>query len=261
MDPKEVHICGVIGGMSHHSSDVYSSKIHTAVNSALGKHNCANLIQRDVNFQQIREKMILNQWKEIGNQMADIAEWMVQGGAERVTIATNTVHKVASAVIERIGEEHFLHIADSIASQCQKQQAKTVLLLGTAETMSGNFIRKRMEDNGLKVMVPAPAVQKVLNSIIFDELCYGEVKEESVEWYQSVLKNTLAENPVDGIILGCTELSMLIKPFTLSHMQSLWQHNNNQPFIVIDSTEAQISAIAQVCLGTWQTTLSEPLIS
>lgn len=255
MDPKQTYICGVIGGMSYHSSSKYPRIIHDAVNQALGGHNCADLMTRDVNFQKIREKMTSDDWRLIGQQMAEIAKWMVDGGAARVAIATNTVHKVAGQVTAEIGEDHFLHIGDSIARQCQKQHAQKVLLLGTAETMSGDFIRGRLEQNGLEVVTPQLAVQHVLNDVIFDELCHGKVKEESLEWYYSVLKNMLATNPIDAIILGCTELSMLAKPFELSHTEELWQYNHGQPFTVIDSTEAQIAAIVQVCLGEWQPTI------
>lgn len=257
MDPKTTHICGIIGGMSHHSSSKYPCVIHDNINLALREHNCADLMTRDVNFQRIRENMLSGQWDAIATEMADIAEWMVTGGAERVAIATNTVHKIAAKVAARIGEDHFLHIADCIARQCQKQQVKKVLLLGTAETMSGDFISGRLGRNGLTVVAPAPAIQKVLNDIIFDELCHDLVKAESVAWYESALRNTLATNPVDGVILGCTELSMLIDSFKLSHTSELWQYNDNRPFQVIDSTQAQIDGIVEVCLGQWQPTLPE----
>lgn len=257
MDPKKLHICGIIGGMSHHSSSKYPCVIHDNVNLALHEHNCADLMTRDVNFQRIREKMLSGQWDAIATEMADIAEWMVAGGAERVAIATNTVHKIAAQVTARIGEDHFLHIADCIARQCQKQQVKKVLLLGTAETMSGDFISGRLEQNGLTVVTPVPAIQKELNNIIFDELCHDLVKAESVEWYWSALRNTLTANPVDGIILGCTELSMLVNPFVLSHTGELWQYNGDKPFQAIDSTQAQIDGIVDVCLGEWQPALPE----
>lgn len=251
MDPKKTHICGIIGGMSYHSSSKYPRTIHDAVNLKLGQHNCADLMTRDVNFQRIRKHMTSHQWAAIASEMCDIAEWMVAGGAERVAIATNTVHKIASTVMARIGEDHFLHIGDCIARQCQKQQVKNVLLLGTAETMSGDFISGRLEQNGLTVITPIPAIQKVLNDIIFDELCRDLLKAESVEWYESALRNTLATHPVDGIILGCTELSMLIDPFKLCHTSELWQYNDGKSFRAIDSTQAQIDGIVDVCLGEW----------
>lgn len=260
MDPKKTCVCGIIGGMSYHSSSKYPRAIHDAVNNAMGEHNCANLITRDVNFQKIREYMTSNNWKAIGDEMADIAEWMVNGGAIRVTIATNTIHKVASRVTARIGEDHFLHIGDCIAHQCHKQLAKRVLLLGTAETMSGNFISGRLAQNGLEVVTPPPAMQKVLNDIIFGELCHDTVTDESVEWYWSALGNILSTSSViDSIILGCTELSMLIKPFELCHTSELWEFNEGVTFGVVDSAQAQIDGIIDVCLGRWQPTLPEAL--
>jgi len=258
MDPKRATgICGIIGGMSHFSSDKYKPRIHEQINKARGGYSCADIMTRDVNFQRIRDHMVADRWDELGKEMAEIAAWMVEGGADRVAIATNTVHKVAPQVIERIGEEHFLHIGDCIARQCYECGAKVVLLLGTAATMSGDFIRGRLEQNGLTVITPDYETQGMIDDIIFKELVVnGEASDLAISLYTTALKNRLSSDPVDAIILGCTELSMLVRPFDLCHSSEMLKHNG-KPFEAIDSTEAQITALAQVCLGRWKPTLPQ----
>lgn len=178
---------------------------------------------------------------------------MVKGGAERVTIATNTVHKVAEQVMERIGERHFLHIGDCITAHCYNQRVQRVLLLGTKETMSGNFIRGRLENGGLDVIVPDLIIQKELDRIIFRELCRDSVRPGTVKWFHAMLSKMLREYAVDGVILGCTELVMLSAKLKEQDLFQLQQCNRccRQPVIFIDSAEAQIAAITQVCLGKW----------
>lgn len=258
MGPKEnTGICGIIGGMSHFSSDKYKPLIHEQVNKARGEYRCADIMTRDVDFQRIRDHMLAGRWSEIGIEMAEIAAWMVDGGADRVAIATNTVHKVAPQVIERIGEEHFLHIGDCVARQCHKRGANKVLLLGTAATMSGDFLRGRLEQNRLTVVVPDYETQGMIDDIIFKELVVnGEASDLAISLYITALENLLQSNPIDAIILGCTELSMLVAPFELCHARELLERNG-KPFQAIDSTEAQIAALAQVCLGRWEPTLPQ----
>lgn len=266
MDSNLVMV-GVIGGLSHESSDGYSKGIHEIVNRTIGGLNNAELIQQDVNFAEIREDMLADDWVGIGEYLSNVAETLTYIGARYVAVASNTIHKVAPAIEARIGEDRFIHIADCIGRRCvveieqnrmkypefyNADGPKKVLLLGTRETMTGSFLRERLEEYGLIIETPDEISMRMLDDRIFNELCHGDIGEDIQKWYLHMIRNALNGQPVDAIILGCTELSLIYDEFNLAHRVDMLQANGNRPFAVIDSKQAHIMGIAQACLGQWK---------
>lgn len=262
-----VKLVGVIGGLSHESSDGYSKGIHEIVNRALGGLNNAELIQYDVNFAEIREDMLAGDWEGIGSYLAGVAETLTYVGAQYVAVASNTIHKVAPEIEARIGADRFIHIADCIGQRCVAEieqnrtrcpefynadDPKKVLLLGTRETMTGSFLRERLEKYGLIIETPDEVSMRMLDDRIFNELCHGEVGEEIQKWYLHMVQDTLNGQPVDAIVLGCTELSLIYDEFNLAHRVDMLQANGHRPFAVVDSKQTHIMGIAEACLGQWK---------
>ena len=127
-----------------------------------------------------------------------------------IVICTNTMHKVVGYIEEKVSLP-ILHIADSTAKQIQKSKISTVGLLGTKYTMEQDFYKTRIESNGIKVLIPNDQDRKVINKVIYEELCLGEIQESSRDYYKKVIKG-LVDDGAEGIILGCTEIGLLVKP-------------------------------------------------
>lgn len=264
MESRKGKVCGIIGGMSHESSDKIGEILHETANDYFGKQSSADYAQRDVDFERITQKMEEGDWAFLTGEMVEISKWLMAGGVDYVAIISNTMHRTADAVTAVIGEEHFLHIGDCIAYECKaKKDVKKVLLLGTKETMSGSSITKRLEKHGLVVCTPRECYHDMLNRIIFKELVRGRQVEASRNEYIAMIQNSLADNcGVDAVILGCTELNMLLEPFELEHRKDIWEYNmanpphtsmdsrrDGKPFFVIDSSQAQINCLKRVVCG------------
>lgn len=202
---------GIIGGMSYESSLHYYERINNIINSKLGRLNTAEIIMYSVNFQEIEPYMRQNNWKMIEKELCDKAKKLENIGADIIVIATNTMHKLADKIQENINIP-ILHIADCVAKECVKQKIKRVGLLGTRYTMTEDFLKKRLIKNGLDVYVPNQ--EKDINEIdriIFKELCIGKIEDNSKEYYINVINKMIKEFGIEGIILGCTEIEMLIQ--------------------------------------------------
>ena len=200
---------GIIGGMSYSSSTHYYERINKQVNERLGGLNSARIIMYSVNFEEIEPLMIAGKWDEIAVILADIAIKLESIGADVIVIATNTMHKLFDYIQSRV-KVPMIHIADTVAQKCQEQNVQDVGLLGTAYTMREPFLKDRLNQKGLNVIVPNENKIDEINRIIFKELCKGIVKDSSREYYKEVT-NELAEiYKAKGIILGCTEIEMLI---------------------------------------------------
>ena len=148
--------------------------------------------------------------KELDNVLGDVAQSLEKAGADFIIICTNTMHKVIEFVEEKISIP-ILHIADATANQILKSDIRTIGLLGTKYTMEQDFYKSRIESNGIKVLVPNSEDREVINKVIFEELCLGEIQPSSREYYQKVIKS-LVDDGAEGIILGCTEIGLLVKP-------------------------------------------------
>lgn len=226
---------GIIGGMSYESSIHYYERINNQVNEIAGGLTCAKLVIYNVNFEEIRKLMLENKWNEIGAELARIAKVLEAAGADYIVIATNTMHKLADYVQSQIGVP-LIHIADCVADKCKESNVLNVGLLGTKYTMVENFLVDRLRQNGLTVATPQTQESiDEIDRIIFDELCKGEINDSSREYYKKVIAQMITDAGIEGVILGCTEIEMLIKPSDLS-------------IPIFDTTQSHIDTIVDCSL-------------
>ena len=201
---------GLIGGMSWESTVPYYRQINEAVKAQLGGLHSAKIILYSVDFAEVEHLQSSGQWQTAGALLADIAKKLEQAGAEALVLCTNTMHKVADAITEAV-DIPLLHIADPTARAIQQAGHTTVGLLGTRFTMEQDFYRQRLEQHGLTVLTPAPADRERVHQIIYQELCLGQVRNASRQAYLQVIAD-LGARGAQAIILGCTEIAMLIQP-------------------------------------------------
>ncbi|CAH0276556.1 Aspartate racemase [Peribacillus simplex] len=201
---------GLIGGMSWESSLEYYRIINEEVKTKLGGLHSAKCILYSVDFEEIERYQADGDWESSGKLLGDVALSLEKAGAEMIVICTNTMHKVVGYIEEKVSLP-ILHIADSTAKQIQKSKISTVGLLGTKYTMEQDFYKTRIESNGIKVLIPNDQDRKVINKVIYEELCLGEIQESSRDYYKKVIKG-LVDDGAEGIILGCTEIGLLVKP-------------------------------------------------
>lgn len=226
---------GIIGGMSFESSIHYYERINKGVNELTGDLNCAKLIIYNVNFEEIRQLMLNNQWDKIGVELANIAKILENAGADYIVIATNTMHKLADYIESKINVP-LIHIADCVSDKCKERNFFNVGLLGTKYTMVEEFLKNRLMKNGLSVTVPEKQeVIDEIDRIIFDELCKGKIKESSKKYFVDVINNMIEQNNIKGVILGCTEIEMLVKQSDLS-------------IPIFDTTQSHIDSIVNYSL-------------
>ncbi|MGE7596086.1 aspartate/glutamate racemase family protein [Peribacillus frigoritolerans] len=201
---------GLIGGMSWESSLEYYRIINEEVKAKLGGLHSAKCILYSVDFEEIERCQAEGDWESSGKLLGDAALSLEKAGAEMILICTNTMHKVIGYIEEKISLP-ILHIADSTAKQIQKSKISTVGLLGTKYTMEQDFYKTRIETNGINVLIPSEEDRKVINNVIYEELCLGEIQQSSRDYYKKVIKG-LVDDGAEGIILGCTEIGLLVKP-------------------------------------------------
>nr|WP_245406466.1 MULTISPECIES: amino acid racemase [unclassified Peribacillus] len=204
-----VKTIGLIGGMSWESSLEYYRLINEEVKAKLGGLHSAKCILYSVDFEEIERHQAEGDWESSGKLLADVALSLEKAGAEMIVICTNTMHKVIGHIEEKISLP-ILHIADSTAKQIQKSKISTVGLLGTKYTMEQDFYKTRIESNGIKVLIPNDEDRNVINKVIYEELCLGEIQQSSRDHYKKVIKR-LVDEGAEGIILGCTEIGLLVK--------------------------------------------------
>jgi aspartate racemase len=200
---------GLLGGMSWESSIEYYRIINETVRKRLGGLHSAKSIMYSVDFADIELLQEQGRWNEATALMIDGAERLERGGADFLLICTNTMHKMADAVEAQI-HIPLLHIADATAETLKARDIKQVGLLGTKFTMEQDFYKGRLtEKHGLKVLVPNQGEREIIHRVIYDELCVGVVSSSSKDAFKQVI-NQLAERGVEGVILGCTEIGLLI---------------------------------------------------
>lgn len=201
---------GLIGGMSWESTVDYYRIINQEVGRRLGGLHSAKILMYSVDFGELEPLMREGKWEKIGGHMATIAKTLESGGADVILLCTNTVHKVA-AWIERAITVPFIHIADATGEEITRKGLKKVALLGTRCTMEGDFYRDRLTEKfGLSVLIPPDDERGIINDVIFNELCKGVINQSSKDQFKAVIKGLVGRG-ADGIILGCTEIPMLIK--------------------------------------------------
>lgn len=202
---------GLIGGMSWESTANYYRDINERIKQRLGGLHSARILLYSVDFQEIERLQHQGRWDEAGEQLGDIARRLEGAGADVVALCTNTMHKVAPA-IEAALRVPFLHIADPTAQAVKQAGIGRIGLLGTRFTMEEDFYRGRLvQRHGLDVIVPDPAERETVHRVIYDELCLGKVEERSRQAYRDIIAH-LVERGAEGVILGCTEIAMLVSP-------------------------------------------------
>lgn len=200
---------GLIGGMSWESTIPYYRHLNEAVKARLGGLHSAKLVLFSVDFHEIERLQQSGDWEQAGRLLADAAQALERAGAELLVLCTNTMHKVAPA-IEQAVNIPLLHIADPTAAAIQAAGLDRVGLLGTRFTMEQAFYRERLEQrHGIRVLIPDEAQRQDVHRIIYEELCLGQVREESRETYRRIIASLVAQG-AQAVILGCTEIGLLV---------------------------------------------------
>ena len=200
---------GLIGGMSWESSAEYYRVINETVRTKLGGLHSAKCILYSVDFAEIEVLQSQGKWQEAAHQMAEAAQSTERAGADFVVLCTNTMHKLADEIQASI-HIPLLHIADATARAVKARGIRKVGLLGTHFTMEEDFYTGRLINQyGLEILTPDGPDRETIHRVIFDELCLGIVKRESRERYRIIMEK-LAEAGAEGIILGCTEIELLV---------------------------------------------------
>ena len=200
---------GLIGGMSWESSIEYYRIINESVRERLGGLHSAKSVMYSVDFAEIETLQREGRWEEATQGMVEAARHVEGGGADFVVICTNTMHKMAERVEQQIGIP-LLHIADATAETIRARGLRRVGLLGTRFTMEEDFYRGRLvERHGLEVLIPADRERETVHRVIYDELVVGKIKPSSKIQYLDIVGG-LVRDGAAGIILGCTEIGLLV---------------------------------------------------
>lgn len=201
---------GLIGGMSWESSVEYYKIINETVKNKLGGLHSAKCLMYSVDFHEIEVLQHQDKWEELTEIMIDAGEKLKNGGADFIVICTNTMHKMAEDIEKAVGLK-VLHIAEATGEEIIRSGIKKVGLIGTKFTMEGDFYKKVLKDKyNIDVIIPEAEEREIIHNVIYDELCKGEINSESKEKYKEII-GKLSENGAEGIVLGCTEIPLLIK--------------------------------------------------
>jgi len=202
---------GLLGGMSWESSIEYYRLVNEITRERFGGLHSADCLLRSVDFADIEVLQREDRWDEAGKRLAGEARALAAGGAELLVLCTNTMHKVADAIMDAI-DIPFVHIADTTAHAVRAAGLDTVGLLATGYTMEQDFYVGRLRDvHGLEVLVPGEADRGIVHDVIYGELCVGVVEDASREQYRRIM-HSLADRGAQGILLGCTEIDLLVGP-------------------------------------------------
>ena len=202
---------GLIGGMSWESTVPYYRTINETVKEQLGGLHSARLVLYSLDFHDVERLQHSGRWQESGEVLADAARALAAAGADFLVVCTNTMHKVADA-IEAAVDIPLLHIADPTAEAIAQAGFRRVGLLGTRFSMEEDFYRQRLESHhGIEALVPPKDDRDDVHRIIYEELCVGVISDASRETYRQVIAR-LVERGAEAIILGCTEIGLLVGP-------------------------------------------------
>jgi aspartate racemase len=228
-------VIGLIGGMSCESTAHYYARLNERVRAVLGGLHSAEILMWSVDFAPIAQMQAGGRWQEAGARLADIARRLEAAGADVIVLATNTMHKVADT-IEAAVSIPFLHIADATALQIREAGMRKPAIMATRFTMEQDFYTGRLCDKfGLECLVPDEAERALVHQIIYDELCVGRVSETSRQAFVDVARR-LAEEGADCLVLGCTEVGMLLD-------------ERNAPLPIFDTTLIHADAAVNFALG------------
>lgn len=202
---------GLLGGMSWESTVSYYQAINQRVSQQLGSLHSAKIALYSVDFAEIEQLQHQGEWQQTAQILTDAAKQVQAAGADFLLICTNTMHKVADEVAANI-DIPLLHIADATAEQLVKDGINKVGLLGTQFTMAQDFYKGRLQHEfDIDVVVPTDAQQRKVHDVIYNQLCLGQIVDESRDYYLKVIDDLTAQG-AQAIILGCTEIALLVKP-------------------------------------------------
>ena len=225
-------IIGLIGGMSWESSALYYQKINQKIQKKLGGLHSAKLVLFSVDFSEIEYFQSTEQWDKAGELLAEIAIKLETINVDAIALCTNTMH-VCADEIQQVIQIPFLHIAEALSDQLILDGKHKILLLGTKFTMQQSFYKSKLSVNGIEVVTPNFEHQEIIHSVIYDELCQGVINESSKQKYMDIIMHY--GNQVDAIVLGCTEIGMLISQDDLA-------------LPIYDTTEIHVNNIVNVML-------------
>lgn len=199
---------GLIGGMSWESTVTYYQIINEVVKKQLGGLHSAKVVLYSVDFQEIEECQSNGEWDKSAGILGGAAKKLEQAGADFIIICTNTMHKVAPNIQKEI-QIPIIHIAEATAEKLIEDNIYKVALLGTKYTMTQDFYKDKLIEKGIEVLIPNDSDVEIVNNIIYDELCLGIISEKSKLEYIRII-DKLKEDGAQGVILGCTEIGLLI---------------------------------------------------
>ncbi len=200
---------GLLGGMSFESTITYYKIINEVVKEKLGGLHSAKILLYSVNFAEIEQCQAQGHWDESASILSNAARKLEKAGADIILICTNTMHKVAPQIQNSISIP-LLHIADATAKTLQQHDIKKAALLGTKYTMEDDFLKKILQNSEIDILIPNSTDRVIINDIIFNELCLGKKLPSSKQAYIDIIKKLEAQG-AQGIILGCTEIGLLIQ--------------------------------------------------
>ena len=204
-DPRRI---GILGGMSWESTTTYYRLLNEGVRERLGGLHSADILLRSFDFAPISAMQSRGDWKKLGELLAEAACSLENADAQALLIATNTMHKVAPLIEERI-DIPLLHIADATALAAHRREVERPLLLATRYTMEEDFLRGRLSQAGVDCLVPEANDRTLVHDVIYDELCRGIVRGESRSTYERIV-NKAIDRGADGVVFGCTEVGLLL---------------------------------------------------
>ena len=225
---------GLLGGMSWESTVHYYQIINKEIQSRLGGLHSAKIVLYSVEFSEIEQYQSGGQWDKCVEILGKAAKSLETAGADFILICTNTIHKVAPQIASAI-QIPIIHIADAAADELEKCGIRHVGLLGTKYTMMQDFYKKRLAGRGIDVLIPDEADMETINTVIFEELCVGKLNEESRKKFRRIIEE-LKEAGAEGIILGCTELGLLIR-------------QSDAPIPVFDTTVIHAKKAARIAMS------------
>lgn len=200
---------GLLGGMSWESSLEYYRIMNELVKSKLGGSHSAKCLMHSFDFHEVEELQHKGEWEALTNIMVHEAMNLKKAGADFLVICSNTMHLMVPEIEKNTGLQ-VIHIADATGDEIIKRQVGKVLLLGTKFTMEGTFYKERLGMKGIEVVIPDEADRQIVHDIIYQELILGVLNPDSKEKYRKII-NKMIEKGIDGVVLGCTEIPLLIQ--------------------------------------------------
>lgn len=213
---------GLIGGMSWESTVTYYKIINETVKERLGGFHSGKILLYSIDFAEIEECQAKGEWEKSAEILSEAAENLEKAGADFIVICTNTMHKVAGKIQENI-KIPVIHIADATAHKLKQDGILKTALLGTKYTMTQDFYKEKLRENGIEVLIPEEKDIEIVNHVIYEELCLGKILDSSRKEYIRIIDG-LKEKGAQGVILGCTEIGLLIS-------------QKDSPLPVYDTTE------------------------